>query len=79
MRCAMVENALIFVIHSFPERMVGVTAPNDRSGSNECPAVVLLSEELAVRQGRVRSSVAQTTGITVAGEFENFVQSDPGK
>jgi hypothetical protein len=31
------------------------------------------------RQGRGRSSVAQTTGITVAAEFENFVQSEPGK
>jgi hypothetical protein len=26
-----------------------------------------------------RSSVAQTTGITVAAEFESFVQSEPGK
>jgi hypothetical protein len=31
------------------------------------------------RQDRGRCSVAQTTGITVAAEFENFVQSDPRK
>ena len=30
-------------------------------------------------RGRGRCSVAQTTGITVAAEFENFEQSDPGK
>ena len=29
--------------------------------------------------GRGRCSVAQTTGISVAAEFESFVRSDPGK
>jgi hypothetical protein len=29
--------------------------------------------------GKGRCSVAQTTGISVAAEFENFKQSDPGK
>jgi hypothetical protein len=32
-----------------------------------------------VANGRGRCSVAQTTGITVAAEFENFEQSDSGK
>ena len=50
MRYAMVENVLIFVIHSFLATTVGIAATNHHSGSNECPAVVLLSVERPRRE-----------------------------